>query len=258
MVSCHVSRKIETAKPVQKGINTSDVYEQVLKNEPTFKSMDMNKITINININGQSFSVKGFLKLIPDSVILISIQPFAGVEMARAKITPDSITVLDRFNTQYYSMSTDSIKEITGISFDFKTIQSLLSNQLFVSGIANKNMSKKMFDASAFPNGYELKLTEQTALFNQDLIINPQLRIEKSTIIDKVKPYSLTCEYSNFTKEDADNEFPYTLKFIYFNGKKSQNNIEISITKIEFDKSMNINFSIPEKYTKGSIENFKF
>ena len=254
--SCSVSKKIAVNNTLNKKVKIDEVYEQALKNEPSFSSMDISKLNLTLNLKAQTVNIKGFLKLITDSVILISAQPLPGIEVARIYITKDSVFVLDRFNAQYYSMEIDSLKQKTGLDFDFQTMQTLLCNQIFLSGKDKKQISKDMFEVSSFPAGYNLKANEGTSSFNQDFILNPLLRIDKSILMDKKNPYSLTCEYSDFAKIDTF-DFPQRMKFTAFDGLNSQN-IELYINKVEFNKPIEINFSIPSRYTKGNIDNFKF
>ena len=109
-----------------------------------------------------------------------------------------------------------------------------------------------MFAIYPYPDGCELRASNAAYDFN--FFVNKNL--EKTIITDKTDPYSLTCEYSEFAK-NGDFEFPNKIKFIVFDGQRPQN-AEFSIQKIDFNKTVNANFSIPAKYKKADFQDFSF
>ncbi len=250
---CHSTKKTAVISTT----DISNIFDYLITKQADFKSLNINNVTISININNQPVSAKGFIKLIKDSTMLMSIQLFPGLEMARMQITPDSIVVLDRINSQYYITNAKEFKKITGIEFDFNIIQGLLSNQLFLAGTQKPELSKEMFNAAVFPpESYEIKTNENSLSFDHIFIINKFQELEKTILTDKINPYSLICEYENFAKEGRIN-FPHKIAITTINGRQQQR-IEFNISKVEFDSPMNMSFSIPVKYSKGNIENFKF
>ena len=244
--ACNTSKKtVETSIP--KDLKSLDVCRYVLSNQPDIQTIDISRMDMSIQFGGQSFSTRGSLKMIRDSVIILSVQPLAGIEMGRARITKDSIIVIDRFNSRYFA---ENIKSIAQVS-DFNFLQSLFCNQIFQNA-DNKELSVKNFAFYPYPNGCELRTSNAAYDFN--FFVNTNL--EKTIVTDKADPYSLTVEYSNFAKT-GDIEFPNKLKFVFFDGQRP-NRLDISVQKIDFNKIVNANFSIPSKYQKADIQDFKF
>ena len=244
--SCHTSKKNQETT-IQKEI--SDICTYILKNQVDIQAVDVSKMDINIRFGAQSFSTRGSLKMIRDSVIIISVQPLAGIEMGRARITKDSIIVIDRFNSRYFA---ENIKSIVQVS-DFNFLQSLFCNQIFQNTEnKDKEISKKNFAFYPYPDGCELRTGNAAYDFN--FFVNKKL--EKTIVSDKKEPYSLTVEYSDFAK-NGNFDFPNKIKFIAFDGQKTYN-VDFSIQKIDFNKTVNVSFSIPAKYKKADFRDFSF
>ena len=231
--ACHTSKKTTTTS---KEIKPSEICYYVLNNQPDIQTIDISRMDINIQFGQQSFSTRGSLKMIRDSVIILSVQPLAGIEMGRARITKDSVIVIDRFNSRYFAENIESVAQV----FDFVFLQSLFANQIF-QGTDNKEFSKKNFTFYPYPDGCELRTSNTAYDFN--FFVNKNL--EKTIITDKNEPYSLTVEYSDFAK-NGDFEFPNNLRFIFFDGQRPHK-MEFSIQKVDFNKSVNAAFSIPSK-----------
>jgi len=248
--ACHTSKKMaETTTP--KDLQYAGICEALSKFQPDWQTIDISRMNLNIQFGGQSFSTKGSLKIIRDSVIIISVQPFAGIEMARAQITKDSAVIIDRFNAQYFA---ENIKSIAPI-FEFNFLQSLLSNSFFAQNTDNKDLTKKLFAVYSYPDGCEFRAKNAVA-YDFNFFVNKNIQLEKTIITDKTDPYSLTCEYSDFAI-NGNFEFPNKMKFIVFDGQRPQY-AEFSIQKIDFNKTVNASFSIPAKYKKADIKDFKF
>ena len=242
--ACHTSKK--TVETIPKEIKASEICYYVLNNQTDIQTLDISRMDINIQFGAQSFSTRGSLKMIRDSVIIISIQPLAGIEMGRARITKDSIIVIDRFNSRYFAENKSAMQ-----LFDFDFLQSLFSNQI-IQSFEGEDLPKKNFSFYPYPDGCELRTSNVAFDFN--FFVNKNL--EKTIVTDKNEPYSLTVEYSDFAETD-NFEFPNKLKFMFFDGQKSHQ-LDISIQKMDFNKTVNADFSIPKKYKKADIQDFNF
>ena len=257
-LSLQSCRTVKTTEPrVVGAIEIKDVYQYMMANQPNFNTMNISKMNLSFKMGGQSYNVRGFIRMVKDSAIMISIQPIAGIEVVRAQILPDEITVVDRINSQYYVSTAEQLKAVTGIDFEFNTLQSLLTNQLFLPGVKQSQFTEKMFDVGIFPpESYEMKATKNSSPFNHSFIINKQLQLEKAMMIDKKNPQSLTYDYSDFNKVNAY-DFPHKMTITVFDGRKSEK-IALIIGKVDFDMPVNMSFSIPAKYTKADIGNISF
>jgi len=257
-LSLQSCRTVKTTEPrVVGAIEIKDVYQYMMANQPDFKTMNISKMNLSFKMGGQSYNVRGFIRMVKDSAIMISIQPLPGIEVVRAQILPNEITVVDRINSQYYVSTAEQLKAVTGIDFEFNTLQALLSNQLFLPGMEKNQFTEKMFDVSIFPpDSYEMKANKNSSPIHHSFIINKHLQLEKAMMIDKKNPQSLTYDYADFIKVNAY-DFPHKMTITVFDGRKSER-IGLIIGKVDFDVPVNMSFSIPAKYSKADIQNIRF
>src|SRR5690606_10045710 len=85
LVAAGSSKKI-TAK-------TKIIAEDLLKHEIDFKTFQAKSKT-TLSLDGKTFDVNLNLRIKKDEVIWASITAFAGIEVARVLITPDSVKVM--------------------------------------------------------------------------------------------------------------------------------------------------------------------
>ncbi len=88
------------------------------------------KLMIELKNGENSLSSPADLKMVTDSVIWLSVQPFLGIEMLRAEFTADSVKVIDRMNKRYVAERVGDIRSVLPKEFDFKNLQMLLAKHL--------------------------------------------------------------------------------------------------------------------------------
>ena len=101
--------------------------DDVKKAEPKFTNIEFKRMNIGINLNEKTrYNSVATCKIIPDSVIHISIQPFFGVEMFIARLTPKQILVIDKLKGIYYQSDYSIFEQQFGIAIDYLTIEALI------------------------------------------------------------------------------------------------------------------------------------
>ena len=130
--SCKSKRQIVAAAPVEEKVDV-DLFTDILNNQLNFKTFS-SRLNLNLSSGTKSLSSKASLRIVKDKAIQLSVQPLFGVEMLRLYADPDSLVLLDRMNKRYVKESIEDVKKVYPVGFDFKTLQSLLTNQVFVSG----------------------------------------------------------------------------------------------------------------------------
>ena len=101
--SCKTVKTI--SKPsMEKKINPMVQFiEQVQKNQPEFRTANVSKMAMELQMGERNLNVSATCKIRKDSALYLSIQPFLGIEMFKAEFTTDSIKVFDKMNRRYYS-----------------------------------------------------------------------------------------------------------------------------------------------------------
>lgn len=207
--------------------------------QPAIKSANFSKMNAQINLQGNSVSTNASIKLIRDSIIQISIQPAMGIEMARVDFNKRDIVVVDKFNGRYFKTDYGFIFSKFKIKLTYTDIQSILLNELFISGetVTPIDSLVSMFSQSLFPDGLLLKSKPMGNRAPTEFIINKENQLNHASI---TMPLVLTtCRYSNFVKQNNIN-FPFNYKIVIHEGPKISST-ELTIQAVEFNTSVKIN-----------------
>ncbi|MDR1724197.1 MAG: DUF4292 domain-containing protein [Tannerella sp.] len=204
--------------------------------------------------NGQKeISSKAQLKMIRNDRLQLSVQPMLGIEVFRLEMTSDSIKVLDRMNKRYMTDSYDHLKGNFKIDFNFRNLQALITNQMFVPNEdeisashfrrfrINKSDESAEF-ALADSNGYYYTFTAGS---NERLIsTNIEKRIDKS---------ALEWDYRKF--QDIENRsFPMEMAVKLLTDSEIQGEATLIFSSMEIDKPLKTEFIIPKGYERITAE----
>src|SRR6185312_13493515 len=84
------------------------------------------KARTKLALNGSSNDVTLNIRIKQDQKIWVSVTAIAGIEVARALITPDSIMVMNKLQSVYLRQPFSYIYKYTGNQVNYKTLESLL------------------------------------------------------------------------------------------------------------------------------------
>ena len=128
-------------------------------------------LTANLAIqaegNGQSFNdLSGQLRMRHDSLIWFSVTATMGVEVLRAKVSNDSVWVINRLEKTYLAEPLDSLALQLGMPFSLPWVQTLLlDNNQGIPPVENQTVQLKTFlmgGLSAKIRYNNIRLDEQT------------------------------------------------------------------------------------------------
>ena len=248
--SCSSSKKITGSKI--KEMSANRLMREINANSFDFESLQA-KVGIKVETEDNAFNLKGQLKMKKDSILWASITLPLGLEVARIKVTADSIFFINKSNKSYLAEQTKSFNYLQNINADINTIQSVFTGNIF---LINKKSDNNVFIKD---NKYNL-LSEENITFinnkykknftiNKNIIIDPTLfRITKYEIINNEDSnYGLTIDYSNFI-EIKGKYLPSIIKINISTEEKMY--ITITYSNISTNNNTQYNFSIPKKYER--------
>lgn len=187
------------------------------------------------------------IRIKKDSVIWISLSPILGIEVARALITRDSVSLLDRINQEYISMDFVSLSREFNFSLNYDLIQSFILGEL---------PWETTFDIKfrRVKNQYLLK-QEVGRILVENYIGQETMKLEKIQMTESVSRNNLTCSYANFQPIDKKKIFPYSSDVVlnYYNlNRHFTTSINIDHSKVEVDgkNELTFPFNIPERYAR--------
>ncbi len=127
LFSCKAKKKAIEASTTNTEISVkkNNNFNKILAQETDFKTFSTKAIT-QLSIKGKSYDVTLNMRVKKGEGIWVSVTYFAGLEVARALITPDSIKVMDKINDQYLKKPFSFIQGFTNEEIDYNTLEAIL------------------------------------------------------------------------------------------------------------------------------------
>ena len=117
--------------------------------------------------NGQSFNdLSGQLRMRKDSIVWLNVSAAMGMEVLRARISTDSVWIINRLEKSYLTEPLDSVSEQLGLPLSLSLVQTLLlDNNEGRPPVENQTVQLKTFvigNLSAKVRYTNIKLDEKT------------------------------------------------------------------------------------------------
>ncbi len=254
--SCRSTKKIQSA------INKIDTTSIIITNQAALDSIrildstlvgikkshvDFNTFTGKIKAeyvdnSGKQSNVTVYVKVIKDSMIWMSLYGSVfNIEAFRVLIKKDSVIVMDKLNKEVQYRSLNYLQDVSGIPFDFKTLQDLLvGNPIY-------------FDTTvvAFKQTNDnIQLSTIGKYFKNMLTINKSGNIVKTKLddVDVSRSRTATISYADYVPI-LDGSYFSTYREINVS-EKTKLEVRLNFKQFEFNKALSITFNIPKNYKK--------
>ncbi|QES87181.1 DUF4292 domain-containing protein [Rhizosphaericola mali] len=256
ILSCRSTKKIQ-----QTGQNTTS--QSITKDsnkieKPIFDSMQWAKTVLDSSIGNElkyhtfsskmSFSINSIaitqsgnasLRMANDSLIWMMLSGPFGIEGGRAKISSDSIIIMDKIHGNVMPRSIDFLQNLAQAPIDLPNMQSLL-------------LGKYFFPTSDFkgflllPNK-NLQLSFQNGKFYAYHELNNNGSIVKTLLTDTTRPdYQCLVEYDTY-ENTSNGNFPKNVT-ITVTGKMKMK-VELKTKDYKLNENQDYPFNIPSKYS---------
>jgi len=244
-VSCKTKKKLEKKRVFE----LNEVYDNITKEYINYNTL-LIKASAKFDEGKRKIGLKTTIKIKKNKLIIISLSPGLGIELARIKFTNDSVFIIDRLSSQVTKGSYKFFNEKYKINVGFNEIQSILTNELFIYPLKIGADIK-----NEFVNNYVIRNKEQyidlyrktnELLENLIVIENKKNSIKNCVINDIKNRRNLTIKFEDYFGASFNN-LP---KRIYINSMVENKNIIIKLnySKITKNKKLNFSFRIPSKY----------
>lgn len=205
------------------------------KSKVSFKSkdQDINNASVNLRIR-------------KDSLIWLSVTG-AGIEVARALISPDSIVVMDRIHREYAVYDYAALSNRFNFNLTYDLLQSLV--------VGNLPLPKE--PAQKIKNERDFLLLRQSEgkVLVENYIGEQNRKLKKLLLVEQPTKNTLKLDYDDFSTLN-NFLFPFTslITLDYQSGSDGQfyqTLLRIQHNKVELtDKNPGFPFSIPQKYQR--------
>jgi hypothetical protein len=201
----------------------------------TFTTKAMAKLAIN----DKEYDVTLNIRIKKGAVIWVSVTAFAGIEVARALITPDSIKVLDRLNDEFINKPFSYVTDFTNEDVDFETLEAMLVGNLIPLVVKNS-------DKIRVENGLYL-LKDKTANMFYQADLNKDFKTQSLLFLALNNTQKLSATISSFEKIDN-----YWLpKYININSSAVSNKVDVKMeySKTQLNLPLDFPFNVPKRFS---------
>ncbi len=250
--SCKSTKRITQADSALEDKTSSELFKDVLYRKLEYSTFS-SKMSMTVSTGTKTLSSKGSLRIVNNEAIQLSVQPLFGIEMFRLHVEPDHLIILDRMNKRYVKESFKDIKGENSIGFNFYTLQSLFTNNLFISEKSSVSLQDyKKFKYSESDDSYLLAAHDKKSDVDYRFYINGNDQITLTELYLPTKDYSLHWNYDEFSLM-KDFFFPYKMKIVA-STKKRNLNTSISLSSINLNDPMTLDTPIPKNYTRVEMK----
>ena len=246
---CKSKKTVAMGGQLEKKTHTL-VIDDALKTQIEYTTIST-KGNIELKIGSSSNKVTTHFKIVKDRAIQASVRPFLGYEAFLITITPDSIVMIDRTKRQYLLEDFSNSEFMKNFDFNFYNLQALLTNRIFVPGV--KEMSKPNYDLFTVNSAEDVYLlqTKDKGDLLYNFAIDASDHVVSTLIYNENKNVTLQWSYSDFI-QDEGKLYPTTM-LANVDIAKKRLDIGISYKKLDFDKKLDVEISVPSNYTKVSF-----
>jgi hypothetical protein len=202
-----------------------------------FKTLSI-KAKADLNINNLSNDVNMNIRIRNNEAIWVSVTAVAGLEVARALITADSVKVLNRMDNIYLKKPFSYIYEFTNERITFQTLQSVL---------VGNAMSEFMSETTKLNTDGEhalLKTVLASMIYN--FSVNQQNKVLFTQLNDPSADQELLVKYTNFISVNQQ-LIPHSV-IMNSKAKNKAISLDLNYLKIDMDGNFDLPFRVPERF----------
>lgn len=193
---------------------------------------------VSLDMNGNVNNVSMTIRIQKDQKIWASVTAIAGIEVARALITPDSVFLRNNLQSVGVKKPFSYLNSFTSRHVTFKMLQAILSGNTiaeFTSDQATLDADKGIFTAQGTQGELAFRVLFNTLLKTSELNMN-----------EAGAGKSLKVIYSGY-QQVGDALFPSVVKINSMSGTK-KTNLAFDFSKIERNVQLDFPFTLPKRF----------
>lgn len=249
-ISCRTKTIVYLPEKILSG---SLIYDELIENVNNIESYAAGRINMNIDDDGTVQNIRGTIRLKFDSVILISINAFAGFEAARIVLTRDSLKMLDRVNNRYFIGDYKESLTVLPYRLDYQLVQSLIlgTADYFRSELSflNNDETEYYFENGLISLRIERPVERGINSYDDNvfqLSIDELYRIRNVEFFSRDRNIFVSVKYNSFHNMDGvylpeDIDIRYTSHNIPLIAN-------LRIGRIEVNRNLSFPFTVPSSY----------
>jgi len=246
LVSCKAKAKV--ANESKSGDANRMTAERIIKNHYANKN-DFNTLYIKSNVkysdDKQTQNLSAEIKIKKNEQILVSIR-FLGITMAKALITPTSVSYYEKLNASYFEGDFSTLSKWLGTDLDFNKVQNILIGQ------AMDDLTKGNYQDSLVDQTYRLENisndnTKKYFFFDKDKFL-----LNKQEIAQIAENRKMEVSYSDY-KLYNETSIPSDIA-INAEQDKGKTEINLGYGTITINEELTFPYSVPSGYKRILIK----
>lgn len=238
--SCKAKKEVvNTGSPaVVASTNKSARLASINNNLLDYTSLSI-RAKADLNINGNDNSVSMNIRIQKGKAIWVSVTAIAGLEVARALITPDSVKVLNWLESTYINKPFDYIYGFTNNQVDFTTIEEIFAGNPFRQALAPQS------DFSIEGNQAILKGMLESLTYS--IRFNEQDKVIQSSLKDEEVGQNLLVNYDDFMQIERQ----LIPRQVNIQSEAERKNIVINLkySRVELNQTLEMPFKVSKRFT---------
>ena len=250
VTSCKPREKIIRTDP-DRNVDLVALRNTLDNRKEHIQTLRFSKVKFNLKLDEDDYKMGGTIGLIKDSIIVISIIPLMGYEMARIYCTSDSILVINRTDKNFYKLGLKDELRKYNLSADYEILQSILMNSYFIytEGIQGRfHESNLVFREGEYLVNSKEEIKDKLIFEQEQVIDATHFGIKSIAINDYVRKEMIKIDYDSFNDYE-DIYLPGNILLISSIRNYSLS-LEINIGDIEVNETINAGVRIPAKYKR--------
>jgi hypothetical protein len=211
----------------------------IIEHQTQFSTFTTKAIT-DLNLNGKQYDVTFNIRIKKGEKIWISVTAIAGLEVARALFTPDSIQILDRLNEEYLNKPFSFIHDFSSPHVNYQTLEALLLGNCLPIALTEA-------DVILNPNGW-LTLKGRQQNMDYAIQINNQFKTRELLLFDDLQQQKMAVNMSVF-EEIAGQFLPSNFNISALSPKK-QLKVVMKYNKTELNIPLEFPFNVPKRFSE--------
>lgn len=220
------------------------IIEKHYENKLEFSTLYI-KASAKYSDQKQNQNVTAEIRIKKDEQILVSIR-FLGITMAKALITPTSVSYYEKIKATYYEGDFTSLSKWLGTDLDYQKVQNLLVGQ------ALDNLNKGKYNESIVEQLYRLDAQNASNLKQSYFFDATKFLLQKEQITQTSENVMIQVVYSDH--ETFDQGIMPTSVEINTIQPKGKTDINLNYNSVSFNEELSFPYSIPDGYKKVIIK----
>jgi hypothetical protein len=241
LFGCKTKKEFISSKPTSAAVSTgskTEVLKIIGNNSAKYSTLSI-KAKADLNIDGNQNDVSLNIRVRHGEAIWVFVTALAGLEVARAYITPDSIQIINRLESTYTNKPFKYIYEFTNPRVDFNTLETI------IAGNPQKEVVTESSELSVQDNQIVLKRVIESLIYL--LRFNDLHKVVQTSLGDDSAAQNLSVDYGEFMKVE-DQIFPHLVK-IKSRVERKNVVIDLKYNRIGINEIVEMPFTVPKRFT---------